>query len=349
VDRSSAVDPTSLIGASVVIVHYDGLNQLRACLDSILRSDADGVEVIVVDNASLDSCTEAIGGSYPSVRFVKAPQNLGTSGGWNLGAEAATRPSLIFLNDDVIVPPRWFSSLRSNLDDPSVGVASAMALFLDQPETINSAGGILDFLGFGLNRSIGQPYHGFSGQPHEKPFYAVGTAFATRKEVLERSGGFDEEMFMYADDLDWSWRLRLLGYKVLVDERVVVYHKWRGSGLTLNRMAYLLERNELRAVLKNYGAAALIWIAPALAIVKLAKGLALLLLDRSLFRSIARGWFWNLANLRKTLQERRTVQSKRQVTDRTIVQDMVMESLELRIGLGWHHHPLRAAVGEQGV
>jgi len=349
VDRSSAVDQTSLIGASVVIVHYEGLNQLRSCLDSILKSDADGVEVIVIDNASRDSCTEAIGGSYPTVRFVKAPQNLGTSGGWNLGAKAATRPLLVFLNDDVLVPPRWLTALTSHLDDPSVGVASATALFLDQPETINSAGGILDFLGFGLNRSIGQPYYGFVGQPHEKPFYAVGTAFATRKDVLERSGGFDEEMFMYADDLDWSWRLRLMGYKVLVDERVVVYHKWHGSGLTLNRMAYLLERNELRAVLKNYGAAALVWIAPALAMVKLAKGFALLLLDRSLFRSIVQGWFWNLANLRETLQERRSVQSKRQVTDRTIVHDMVVGSLELRIGLGWHHHPLRAAVGERGV
>ena len=78
-DRSSAVDQTALIGASVVIVHYEGLNQLRSCLDSILKSDADGVEVTVIDNASRDSCTEAIGGSYPTVRFVKALQNLGTS------------------------------------------------------------------------------------------------------------------------------------------------------------------------------------------------------------------------------------------------------------------------------
>ena len=264
-----------------------------------------------------------------------------------MGARAATREILVFLNDDVVVPHRWIELLSSNLSNPNMGVASGLALFLDDPGTINSAGGLLDFLGFAQNRAIGVPREQFVPGTSPRPFYAVGTAFATRKQVWERTGGFDERMFMYADDLDWSWRIRLLGYAITLDERVVVYHKWRGSGLDLDRMAYYLERNEVRSLIKNYGAGALAWIAPSFVAVKIAKASALALLDRRLLKSILAAWYWNLSNLGDTLRMRRTVQSVRQVTDRSIIQDMVVGSLELQLAFGRTDHPLRHLVGER--
>jgi GT2 family glycosyltransferase len=345
-EASDARTLSELADASVIIVHYNGLEQLRRCLDSVLRSDAQSAEVLVVDNASLDSCTDSIGPEYPKVRFVKSPRNLGSSGGWNLGAKAASRDVLVFLNDDVLVPPKWLDLLSSHLVDPRLGAASGLALFLDDPKTINSAGGLLDFLGFGQNRAIGEAMERFVGGDYPRPFYAVGTAFATRRKVWEQSGGFDETMFMYADDLDWSWRIRLLGYALALDEQVVVYHKWRGSGLDLERMVYYLERNEVRALFKNYGTVALAWIAPFLVVVKLVKAIALFLVDRRLMRSVLTAWYWNIVNLRDTMKMRRSVQSSRRVSDRTIVRDMVIGSLELRVALRWTRHPIRDLVGD---
>lgn len=334
---------------SLIIVHYDGLDQLRRCLDSVLESDGREAEVLVVDNASRDSCTEQIGPAYPQVRFVKSTENRGSAGGWNFGARAATGDLLVFLNDDVVVPPAWLRPLQSNLSDPGLGCACGLALFLDDPGTVNSAGGVLDFLGFAQNRAIGDPYEGRSWKDDPRPFYAVGTVFATRRDVWERSGGFDDRMFMYGDDMDWSWRIRLLGYAVSLDERVVVHHKWRGSGLDLARMVHYLERNEVRAIVKNYRLGTLGWIAPVFIAVKLAKAAALAVLDRRLMRAILAAWYWNLRNLPDTLTLRRAVQSSRRVTDRAIVRDMVMGSLEVRHAFGWERHPLRSLVGDRGA
>ena len=340
------IEPSLIGDISLIIVHYNGLNQLRRCLDSVLASDAKAAEVLVVDNASLDSCSETIGPEYPQVRFVKSPRNLGSAGGWNAGARAATRDLLVFLNDDVVVAPQWIGMLGSNLANPAMGCASGVAVFLDEPGTINSAGGLLDFLGFAQNRAIGARREGFPRNAYPHPFYAVGTVFATRRQIWERTAGFDERMFMYADDMDWSWRIRLLGYAITLDERVIVYHKWRGSGLNLDRMVYYLERNEVSAVLKNYGSAAIAWIAPSFLAVKLAKASLLALVNRSLFRAVLAAWYWNLRNLRETLLMRKEVQSKRRVTDRMIVRHMVIGSLELRDAFGWTYHPLRSLVGD---
>jgi GT2 family glycosyltransferase len=256
---------------------------------------------------------------------------------------------LVFLNDDVVVTDRWVEFLRSDLADAQVGCASGVALFLDNRSTINSAGGLCDILGFGQNRAIGESVERVRERDWPRPFYAVGTVFATRKSVWEATGGFDETMFMYADDLDWSWRVRLRGYRITLDERVVVYHKWHGSGLGFGRMVYYLERNEIRAFLKNHGAATLIWILPILVSVKLAKLLAFAFVDRRLLRATLEAWLWNLIHLRSTFHLRSAVQRGRRVPDRAIIRDMVIGSLEMSVALRRIRHPLRAMVGRRQV
>jgi len=332
-----------------VIVHYNGAEQLRKCLRSVLLSDACEAEIIVVDNASLDSCTKTVGPEFPAVRFVKSGRNLGSAGGWNLGATEATGSLLVFLNDDVVVPPKWLELLESNLSNAKTGCAGGIALYLDHPEKINSAGGLLDFLGFGQNRAIGAGQKEFRGDAYPRPFYAVGTVFATRRDVWEQAGGFDERMFMYADDLDWSWRVRLLGYDIALDERVVVHHKWRGSALKFNRMVYFLERNEIRALIKNYRLTTLVWIAPFLLAVKLAKAFGLALVNRRLLVAVLSAWHWNLRMLPDTLTKRRQIQTNRRVPDRAIIGAMVFESLEVRHALRRTEHPLRSVVGDRSA
>ncbi len=330
---------------SVIIVHYNGLDMLRRCLASVLASDARDAEVIVVDNASLDRCSEALQGEFPSVRFVPSGSNLGSAGGWNVGARAASCDFLAFLNDDVVVTPGWLGPLVGRLGERDAGCACGLALFLDAPERVNSAGGMCDLLGFGQNRGIGEERGRFRAEDHPPAFYAVGSVFAVRRDLWLATGGFDGDLFMYADDLDWSWRLRLAGGDVAFEPRCIVYHKWHGSAMGLHRMAYYLERNQIRAVLKNYRAGTLLWLSPILVAVKTARAVWLAGRDRALLVSTLRAWAWNAGHLRETLRARAEVQARRVTGDRAVVRAMVLGSLEVRDALHPGAHPLTAFVG----
>jgi GT2 family glycosyltransferase len=153
---------------------------------------------------------------------------------------------------------------------------------------------------------------------------------------------------MYADDLDWSWRVRLAGYDIGVECRSIIHHKWRGSGLNLERMLYYLERNQLRVLLKNYALVTLLLLAPPLFVVKLLRVCWLTLRARHLVTSTLRAWCWNLENLRDTLRERRKIQSARTVRDSAIIAAMLFGSIELRLGLGIMRHPILSEVRSQG-
>lgn len=344
-DRSaSAGSPEDL---SIIIPHYDGLDQLQACLDSLLASDASSAEVIVVDNASLDHCADRLALLYPQVTFVRSPVNTGCAGAWNEGARHARRRFLLFLNDDIRVPDTWVGSLVSALTTERVGCVCAVAFFEDRPDILNHAGGICDFLGFGENRAIGKP--AATGLKEELPvFYAVATTLATRRDVWERVGGFDSCYFIYAEDLDWSWRVRLAGYEVRVEEAAIHYHRWGGSHIDLERMVFLMERNQLRNLLKNYAAGTLLLLTPIFLVVKSLRLLWLRLRAPPLARATLRAWGWNVRNLRDTWRVRRGVQALRRVGDREVMRYMVFESLEVAHGLGLRTHPLASGLGAGG-
>lgn len=330
--------------ASLVIPHYADLARLRACLDNLRASDAAAAEVLVVDNASETAAAEVLDGEYPWVTFVRSPENRGTAGGWNLGARQARGRYLVFLNDDVTVPSEWLGPLLRRLEDPAVGCVCGLALFAEAPDRVNAAGGVCDLLGFGHNRALGAPRDAQAWASGPPLFYAVGTAMAMRRDAWEDVGEFDEAFFMYADDLDWSWRARVAGYDVALEPEAAVYHEWRGSGLSLERTVHLLERNQLRSLLKNYAPFTLALVAPLWMAVKGARILWMALRRSDLARGTAEAWLWNLERLRETLRERRRVQRRRRTRDRDVVAAMVFGSLEVLHALGRLDHPLTASL-----
>lgn len=339
-DPRSTGSPPDL---SIIIPHYDGLEQLQTCLDSLLASDAASAEIIVVDNASLDQCADRLAPKYPQVAFVRSPVNTGCAGAWNEGARHATGRHLLFMNDDIRVGSLWMQPILDALSAEQVGCVCALAFFEDRPEVLNHAGGICDFLGFGENRAIGRTLP--TSQEDLPVFYAVGTALGTRREVWDQVGPFDDRYFIYAEDLDWSWRVRLAGYDVRVEEGAVHHHRWGGSNINLERMAFLMERNQLCNLLKNYRLGTLLLLAPVLGAVKFLRLLWLSLRARVLAGTTLRAWGWNLRNLRETLWARRRVQTLRRVGDREIMRHMVFESLEIAHGLGLREHPIAMGVG----
>ena len=96
---------------SIIIPHWNGIEILSECLDSLTQTEYSDKEIIVVDNASTDGSPDWVNINYPSVKLIENDQNYGYAGGCNRGANAATGDYLIFLNNDTIQDSKWIDPL----------------------------------------------------------------------------------------------------------------------------------------------------------------------------------------------------------------------------------------------
>jgi GT2 family glycosyltransferase/glycosyltransferase involved in cell wall biosynthesis len=241
--------------ASVVIVNYRGADDTCAALAALreLRWPRERLEVIVVDNASGDGSVERIAKEHPDVQLLALEHNGGFAAGCNAGAQAATGRYLAFLNNDARPDPEWLSAATAVLDrDGSVACVASKVLDWD--------GELVDFVDAGL----GFYGHGFklhAGEPDSPAYdreadvlFASGAAMVARASTFREVGGFDERYFLFFEDVDLGWRLWLLGYRVRYVPASLTFHRHHRSVGVLGpaREEYLLERNALFTIFKNY-------------------------------------------------------------------------------------------------
>jgi GT2 family glycosyltransferase len=213
---------------SVIIVTWNGRGWLERSLPSVLALDPPAAEVIVVDNGSTDGTAAYLRDVFPSVRVVALDRNLGFAGGNNAGARDAASPYLVFLNNDVEVDRAWLRELVAPAEaDGSVGLVTSRIVYMDRPETIDSAGDGYLRCGGAFKRAHGRSI-GATSAP-EEVFGACGAACLVRRDLFERLGGFDEDFFMVYEDVDLSYRARLLGMRCVYAPRALVRHAGSGS------------------------------------------------------------------------------------------------------------------------
>lgn len=307
--------------AAIVVTHDSGAEVL-ATLRELAAQLAPGDELVVLDNASSDGTPAAVRAAVPTARVIETGANLGFAPACNRGAAATRAELLLFLNPDALPAPGCVERLRDAAGTrPGWGAWQALVT-LAGGAAVNTSGGLVHFLGFGWAGDCDAPVETVRGDPHEVPF-ASGAALVVRREAWERAGGFDPAYFMYAEDLELSLRLRLMGYGVGIVPAARVEHdydfekgdyKW-----------FLLERNRWRTLVRVYPAPLLALLAPALVAFELA-----------LLPVAARGG-WLRAKLRaqlaaaralpSLLRERRAVQRTRSVA----VRDWAQASLTARL------------------
>ncbi|GAC1331543.1 MAG: glycosyltransferase family 2 protein [Candidatus Dormibacteria bacterium] len=239
--------------ASVVILNYNGIAVLPACLEAVRRQQLDGeFEVIVVDNASADGSAARVREAYPWVRLEEAGGNLGFAGGNNLGISRANGEFVVLLNNDTAVRPGWLAALLAAARaDPRAGAVTSKLVFMHRPGVIQNAGCLLLSDGSGGDRGSQQPDTGQFDRG-EEVFAFCGAAVLLRREALEDVGAFDDDFFMYYEDLDLSWRMRLRGWKVLYAPGAVVDHAHAGTSVEGSPFfIFHADRNRLFMVLKN--------------------------------------------------------------------------------------------------
>ena len=239
---------------SIITVNYNGVKDTCELMESLPLNDK-SLEVIVVDNGSFQNEASEIEKRFPQVLVIRSNQNLGFSGGNNLGIQAAHGKYLFFINNDTIIhQPSAISHLMNRLDSsPSIGMVSPKIRFSWGCQQIQYAG-YTPLSPITLrNKSIGcgEEDLGQYDTPHPTP-YVHGAAMMVKREVIEKAGMMPECYFLYYEELDWSEMIRRAGYEIWYESTCTVFHK---ESQTTGRMSplktFYITRNRLLFAQRN--------------------------------------------------------------------------------------------------
>ena len=243
---------------SIITINYNGLEETCALIESI--PFCDGMEVIVVDNASQNDEASIISQRFPQVCIVRSNHNLGFAGGNNLGIQSAHGRYLFFINNDTVLlgtdseKLSALNQLTARLEsDSKIGLVCPKIRFYWGDQPIQYAG-YTPLSPITLrNRSIGfnEADHGQHDMAQPTP-YAHGAAMMVKREVVEKAGFMPECFFLYYEELDWSIMIRRAGYQLWYDPCCTVYHKEsQSTGQNSPLRTYYITRNRLLFAQRN--------------------------------------------------------------------------------------------------
>jgi len=252
---------------SVVLVNYKGAADTLEAIRGLNELDwpAEQLEIVVVENASGDDSLQMLREGAPGIVLVESEENLGFAGGCNLGVERSRGDVVAFLNNDAKPDSGWLrEGINSLFSGPRVGAVASRVLDWEG-KTIDYAGAGLTWYGMGYRPLSGHPANRKKEAGPGPVLFGTGSAMMVRREVYEELGGFDEDFFMFFEDVDFGWRLNLLGYQYLYEPESLVFHKHHQSMKDVgnHKEEYLLERNALMCLYKNLGQEKLRTILPA--------------------------------------------------------------------------------------
>jgi len=269
---------------SVVLVNYRGADDTITCLQAFdnVNWPLERLELIVVDNDSGDDSVQRIRDALPSVTVIDAGSNTGFAGGCNLGVSRATGEYVGFINNDARPHAEWVSEAVATFEaEPSVGSVASKVLDWDG-KLIDYVDGSLTWFGMGYKREVEKPDSPAFDVPKDVLF-GTGAAMFVRAALYREVGGFDERFFMFYEDVDFGWRLNLLGHRVRYVPTSIAYHRHHVTMKKFGnfRESYLLERNALLAMYKNYDDVSLAKALPAAMALAVRRSIARAGLDAS--------------------------------------------------------------------
>jgi len=250
---------------ALVTLHYKNLSDTIGLLQSLAKAKSpkdSQLQVFVVDNEGSAELNLVAEKDFPNVSIIKSGANLGFSGGNNLGFKSALASGadiVVAINNDTLVKEDFFEKvLASPINQKEVGAVGGLIYFApgfefkgsykkaDLGKVVWYAGGKFDWDNvLGSNDHVDEVDHGQFKKPSETAFI-TGALFIIRAEVLKQVGLFDDNYFMYLEDVDLCLRIKKAGYKLIFDPSIKIWHKVAqssGIGSTLND--YFITRNRL--------------------------------------------------------------------------------------------------------
>ncbi len=198
---------------TVVIVNYNGGEALLRCLTA-LGAQTRQTEIIVVDNASTDGSLERAVPQHRTARYVPLRRNSGFARAFNIGVNRIGSDDgiVVALNPDTIPEPDFIERLVEPLAaDHVIGSTAGTLTFTNAPETIASAGIAIHRNGVAIDARLGDRLSAMSAGSWQPVFGPSGGAAAYRLRMFREVGGFCEPFFLYLEDVDLAWRMRLAG------------------------------------------------------------------------------------------------------------------------------------------
>jgi len=296
---------------SVVIVTWNGRQYLEACLNAVAAQVGVRTETILVDNASSDGTVAYVRERFPSVRVVSLSENRGFAGGNNAGVREARGEFVALLNNDTVAEPAWLQTLFSGIDQGAgFALVTSRIVYMHDPRVIDSAGDSMLSAGGAFKR-----HHGASvdlARESTEVFGVCGAACLMPKRVFDELDGFDEDFFASHEDVDLSYRARLLGYRCrYVADAVVRHHGSATIGRVSGFAVYHGQRNLEWLYVKNTPPSLLLTTLPSH--VMYVAAAAVHFTRTGALGPFVRAKLAALAGMPKALRKRRQVQRTRRV------------------------------------
>ena len=260
-----------LPAVSAVVCNYNGERYLEDCLRALLAQGAD--EVLVVDDASTDGSVALVRERFPGVEVLVLARNRGPCAARNAGMRAARHRWVLAVDNDAVLEPDVLAKLRAALEaDPGACLAQARSVLHDEPTRVHYDGGGFHYLGLIALRNFYTPLVEAEGVGVVEADALVAICALLDRDVVLLRGGYDEELFYLAEDLDLALRLKLAGERLLSVEDALVRHRggtaglsFRGGGYPAKRV-FLHARNRRWILCKCYRVRTLLLILPAFAL-----------------------------------------------------------------------------------
>ncbi|MBI2444507.1 MAG: glycosyltransferase family 2 protein [Candidatus Magasanikbacteria bacterium] len=329
---------------AIIYLSYHSEPYLRRAMEAWqnITYPKDQVEFIIVDNthpefgSSAEFIKQTIGEGNNLLRVTLLAQtaNLGFAGGNNVGIKKALALGCKYIylhNQDGFLEPACLPKLVEAMEsDPLIGAAQSLVLLYPETDLINTAGNQRHFLGFGYSGGLRQPVS-FRPTPHrraggekwrnpliyEEVPYASGASLLLRADLLQQHGLLDEDFFAYHEDLEYSLRLKSLGYKTVVVPDAKFFHEYN---FRRNQdKYYLMERNRFAIILMYYQWPTILLLLPIAIPVEIGLGFIALLQGwwREKWRAYLywlKPWSWKL-----WFDRRKQIQSQRKISDRQLL------------------------------
>jgi len=332
---------------TVVVVNWNRVNLLAACLKSLAAQQHTSYEVKVVDNGSTDGSAELVEkmrDTFPvPLDLIKNVYNRGFCAANNQGIAASHAEFIALLNNDAEADPGWLTALEAVMHTADhVGMAASKILVWEDPQRIDKVGHLIFPDGQNRGRGTGQIDQGQFDRV-EETLWPDGCAALYRRAMLDEVGGFDEDFFAYADDAELGLRGRIAGWTCWYAPGAVVrHHRGASLGLGSARRLTLIERNRVLLAVKLFPWN-LLWANGVYFGIRIAGGLWAAIRNRGELRhysgttgklqaamALIRGTLSALPLIPRMLSKRRAFRKKHRLTPRQIRTLLMRHRISLR-------------------
>jgi len=305
---------------SIIILNYNFGDLLLNCMESIQKSNYKNYEIILVDNASKDNSHKKCAEKFPEIKLIENKENLGYSGGNNVGIKEAKGEFLVILNPDTIVKQNWLEELLNAYNTTGEGLYQPKLVILGNEEQINSAGNMIQTFGFGFSLGKGEKDSDKYNIPRKIGF-ASGACLFISKELMEKMGCFEPFLFSYHDDMDLGWKAAKMGINSYYVPSSIVKHMGSYAHQWNKTKFYYIERNRHYCIFTHYSKKTILKMLPALILIDMA--MILFFFSKRMLRMKLRAYSDIIKNSKYISQKRAESEKLRELSDKEVVKNFV--------------------------